>query len=131
MRQVISSVSQIRRNMKNTGESYPLDSDAKILKINSPKESVEGPYAVVFKSIEEERWAIIAFDWDGNPRLGIRWFHGNIGHPFSSGHGTWLVIPPLLSKSILSGLPLDRVFAGQLDAFLCGIISGKELSEWR
>ncbi len=112
--------------MKNTGQNYSLE-DAAILKIKSPKTSVKGPYRVVFKNIEE-RWAIVAFDWDDQPRLGIRWFWGNGGNPFSSGNGTWLVVPPSLSKNILSGLPLDHTFAGRLDDFLCGKITGVELN---
>ena len=88
--------------MKNTGESFTLDDDD-ILQINSPKKRLSGPYVVIFKSLEE-RWAIVAFDWDKKPRLGIRWFWGNGGNPFSSGNGTWLVIPPSLSKNILLGL---------------------------
>lgn len=112
--------------MKDTGESFPLEDDQKILEINSPRDKLSGPYAVVFKNIEE-RWAVVAFDWDGEPRLGIRWFWGNGGNPFSSGHGTWLVIPPSLSKNILSGLPIDHAFSGRLDNFLCGTINGEQL----
>ena len=57
--------------MKDTGENFQLEDDEKIIQINSPRDSLSGPYAVVFKNIEE-RWAIVAFDWDGQPRLGIR-----------------------------------------------------------
>ena len=81
--------------MNNTGKSYPLE-DAEILKINSPRSSVKGPYKVVLKNTKE-RWAIVVFDWEGDPRLGMRWFWGNGGNPFSSGNGTWLVIPPSLT----------------------------------
>lgn len=116
--------------MKKAGENFPLDDDAKILQINSPRTSVSGPYAVVFKKItEEERWVIVAFDWDGEPRLGIRWFFGSGGNPISSGHATWLVIPPSLSKTILFGLPIDHKFSGQVEDFLCGKIKGEELAE--
>ena len=111
--------------MKNTGQSYPLN-DSDILKINSPRSSVGGPYTVIFKNTDE-RWAIVAFHFGGKPRLGMRWFWGNGGNPFSSGNGTWLVIPPSLSKSILSGLPLDHTFACKIDDFLCGKLTGKEL----
>jgi len=112
--------------MKDTGKNFQIKDDENILKIDSPRASLSGPYAVVFKNIEE-RWAIVAFDWDGAPRLGIRWFWGNGGNPFSSGHGTWLVIPPSLSKNVLSGLPIDHTFNGKLDDFLCGKIEGKQL----
>ncbi len=112
--------------MNNTGENFQLEDNDLILQINSPKESLSGPYAVVFKSLEE-RWAIVAFEWENKPRLGIRWFYGNGGNPFSSGHGTWLVVPPSLSKSILAGLPIDHAFVGKIDDFLCGKISGDQL----
>ena len=112
--------------MRGTGENFPMENDKMILQINSPRASLSGPYAVVFKDLEE-RWAIVAIDWDDAPRLGMRWFWGNGGNPFSTGHGTWLVIPPSLSKNILSGLPIDHTFSGQVDDFLCGKIKGKEL----
>lgn len=117
--------------MKDTGESFQLEDDNKILQINSPKEKLSGPYTVVFKNIEE-RWAIVAFDWYKEPgikepHLGIRWFWGSGGTPFSSGHGTWLVIPQSLSRNILSGLPIDHIFSGKIDDFLCGKITGDKL----
>lgn len=112
--------------MKNTGEKFDIENDNQILQINSPKDSLSGPYTVVFKNLEE-RWVIVAFDWDGEPRLGIRWFWGNGGNPFSSGHGTWLVIPSSLSKNILSGLPIDHVFSEKLNDFLSKKITGEQL----
>ena len=112
--------------MTNTGIEFKLDEDDTILQINSPKNVLTGPYVVVYKHLKE-RWAIVAFDWENEPRLGIRWFWGNGGNPFSSGHGTWLVIPPSLSKSILSGLPLDHNFNTKLDDFLSGKITGDQL----
>lgn len=112
--------------MNNTGETFPLEKDEKILQINSPRTNLSGPYVVVFKNLEE-RWAIVAIEWDEEPRLAIRWFWGNGGNPFSSGHGTWLVIPSALSKSILSGLPLDHVFSRKIDDFLSKKIKGEKL----
>jgi hypothetical protein len=112
--------------MNNTGESFPIEDDNMILQIDSPKDSLSGLYAVVFKNLEE-RWAIVAFDWDGQPRLGIRWFWGGGGNPFSSGRGSWLVVPPSLSRSMLSGLPLDHAFSRRLDDFLSGVIPGNQL----
>ena len=66
--------------MTQGGETFPLDDDSKILEINAPQGVVGGPYVVVFKE-PEERWAIVAMDWEGEPSLGIRWFWGNNGHP--------------------------------------------------
>jgi hypothetical protein len=114
--------------MKNTGENFDIADDSKILKIDSPRSRVSGPYVVVFKNLDE-RWAIVALEWDEDPRLGIRWFWGNGGNPFSSGNGTWLVIPPSLSKNILSGLPIDHATSGRLDDFLCGNITGEQLRQ--
>ncbi len=112
--------------MNNTGESFDLENDNSLLQINSPRENLSGPYVVVFKNIKE-RWAIVAIEWDKKPRLGMRWFWGNGGAPFSSGHGIWLVIPPALSKNVLIGLPIDHGFAGKIDDFLRGKINGEQL----
>jgi len=114
--------------MKNTGINFQLENDKKILQINSPRSNLSGPYAVVFKNLEE-RWAIVAFDWDEEPRLGIRWFWGNGGNPLSSGNGTWLVIPSSLSKTIISGLPINHTFSNRIDDFLCGKITGDQLKD--
>ncbi len=112
--------------MYGAGESFPLQNDPDILNINSPTESVTGPFLVVYKNLQE-RWAIVAMDWEGEPRLGIRWFWGNGGNPISSGHATWLVVPPSLSRGMLSGLPIDHKFAGRVDDYLRERISGEEL----
>lgn len=53
------------------GETFDLTSDSNILNLKSPRASVGGPYTVVFKNLEE-RWAIVAMDWDEEPRLAIR-----------------------------------------------------------
>ena len=108
------------------GESFDLTNDNNILSINSPKVSVGGPYKVVFKN-EQERWVIVAMDWDGEPRLGIRWFWGNGGSPFSSANPIWLVVPSSLANSILNGLPLDFKFHSKIVDFLSGRIHGANL----
>ena len=93
-------------DMYGTGQNFSLDNDEQILQIRSPRESVGGPFVVVYKNTVE-RWVIVAMDWDGEPRLGIRWFWDGSGNPFSSGHATWLVIPPSLSKNVLSVFALS------------------------
>ena len=108
------------------GESFDLDNDIAILSINSPKSSVGGPYCVVHKDTDE-RYAIVALDWDGVPSLGMRWFWGNGGNPFSSAHPTWLVVPSGLLNSILNGLPLDFTFRRNIDKFLGGELPGSDL----
>ena len=92
--------------MTRGGETFPLDDDSKILGINFPKKSVGGPYVVVFKE-SEERWAIVAMDWDEEPCLGIRWFWGNNGHPSRGKTPLWFVIPSELSKNVARTYCLD------------------------
>ena len=111
-----------------SGENFDLSDDHQILEINSPRDSVGGPYVVVFKNLDE-RWAIVALDWESEPRLGLRWFWGNSGNPFSSAKPIWLVIPPSLSRNILFGLPIDHKFSGLLDDFLTGRITGLQLAQ--
>ena len=112
--------------MARGGATFRLKDDSKILGINSPKKSVGGPYVVVCKNLEE-RWAIVAMDWDEEPRLGIRWFWGSNGHPSVRGYPTWFVIPPTLSK-ILVGSPLAHEYSGRLEEYLDGKISGPDLA---
>ena len=111
-----------------SGENFDLENDDKILEIKSPKKSIGGPYFVVFKSVEE-RFAIVALDWNKKPKLAIRWFWSKKGNPVSRGHATWLVIPPMLHNAILNGLPLDFKLRDNLNRFLTGEISGNELKE--
>ena len=110
-----------------SGEKSNLSDDNEILKINSPRDNVGGPYIVVYKCIKA-RWAIVAMEWDDDPRLGIRWFWGKQGHPVSTHHPVWFVVPPQLSKSILAGLPLKHAFGSKVDKFLAGDISGNDLA---
>lgn len=111
-----------------SGEKFNLNDDNEILKINSPKDSVGGPYVVVYKNIKE-RWVIVALDWDEEPRFGIRWFWAGGGTPFSSAKPIWLIVPSALTNSILNGLPLNYDFRKKLENFLAGEIDGKELIE--
>ena len=111
-----------RKNVK-------LENNSEILEIISPKKSVRGPYVVVYKDTDK-RWAIVAMDWDSEPRLGIRWFWDKQGYPVGiSGSPVWYVIPPQLSKSILAGLPIDHTFSTKIDKFLAGELTGQELME--
>jgi hypothetical protein len=110
-----------------SGKNCKIEDDNEILKINSPKNSVNGPYVVVYKDIVD-RWAIVALDWDKEPRLWIRWFWGGGGTPFSSANPIWLIIPPLLSNSILNGLLLDIDFKNEIEKFLAGEIQGEDIT---
>lgn len=108
------------------GIKFDLTNDANILALKSPKKSVGGPYKVIYKNIEE-RWAIVAMEWDGNPCLGMRWFWGGGGNPFSNANPIWLVIPDSLSNSILNGLPLNFKFYSKVNDFLAGKIPGYDI----
>ena len=104
----------------NGGQNCDMSNDQNILAINSPQGSVGGPHRVVYKD-SDERWAIVALDWDGEHRLGIRWFTGSMGNPQSSGNPTWFVLPPQLSRALLSGLPIDMQKASEIEQFLRGV----------
>jgi hypothetical protein len=112
------------------GELFSLEDDSGILRINSPKDSVGGPYSVVYKDLKE-RWAIVAMDWEEVPSLGIRWFWGSSGNPVSSGYPTWLIIPSGLNHAVLGGRPLPYVFRKAVENYLAGSISGVDLSKSR
>ncbi len=112
--------------MRGIGENFPIQDPERILEIDSPRENLDGPYTVVFTSIEE-RWSIVTISWDGQPRLGIRWFWSRGGNPISSGHATWLVVPPSLTQSMLISLPIAHQESARIDDFLSGRISGAEI----
>ena len=88
------------------GDALDMSDDDAILEIKSPQDFVGGPHCVICRNIEE-RWAIVALDWETHPRLGIRWFHGTSGNPQSRGHPTWFVVPQKLNQAILAALPID------------------------
>ena len=88
------------------GKKFPLDKDEIILKINSPKDKVKGPYCVVVKDLKK-RWAIVALRWDNRLNsLGIRWFHDKAGFPFNR-QSTWFIIPKELESFVFTLLKDD------------------------
>lgn len=89
----------------------------KILSVCSPKNIVGGPYEVVYKT---DYWAIVTLDYDGTPRLGIRWFIGEMGTPSARGNATWFVLPEELYGGILSVLPLTPSRRDKINSFLIG-----------
>jgi hypothetical protein len=110
----------------NAGIACDLTQDENILAINSPKGQVGGPYKVVYKSTDEaNKWAIVALDWNGGPCLGIRWFHGAMGNPVSTGHPIWFIIPDPLNNAILDCV--TQLQAERIKQFLEREISGEEL----
>jgi hypothetical protein len=107
------------------GEETNLKKDKEILKIST---KVGGPFLVVQKNVEE-RWAIVALEWDGQPRFGIRWFWGPIGMPSSHAKPTWFLIPESLENGILSTSPMRASRRRQIEEFLCGNITGDDLAK--
>ena len=88
------------------GQAFPIQSNDEILKIKSPQSRLSGPYVVVIKNVNK-RWAIVALRWDNNRNgLGIRWFHGQAGNPFSR-QSTWLIIPEELQEGVINLLQSD------------------------
>lgn len=88
------------------GQNFPIQKNDEILKIKSPRNRLSGPYVVVTKDINN-RWAIVALRWDNNRNgLGIRWFHGRAGIPFSR-QSTWLIIPEELQEGVINLLQSD------------------------
>lgn len=99
------------------GTDFPLENDQRVLNINSPQNSVDGPYEVIYRNIDE-RWAVVTLRWDNEPCLGIRWFWGNNGNPSSRSYATWLVIPDALADGVLSGLNIDESKRTNVKKFL-------------
>jgi len=116
------------------GIDFVLENDEEILKINSPRKRLTGPYAVVYKNVPQ-RWAIVAMDWndEGEKKkhhtLGIRWFFGKNGNPNSRRYATWLVIPEPLHHAVLECLPMDSQIRDEIYRFLADEIGGNELKE--
>jgi len=112
--------------MKNAGEGVDLQKGSEILKVNSPRKHLEGPWFVVYADVPN-RWAIVIMHWKGKPCLGIRWFYGKQGTPSVRGFGTWLIIPNELANAILDKLPLSPKKRREVDKILIGDYSIKEL----
>ena len=115
---------------KHAGITFSM-SNLDILTIDSPSTKVDGPWIVVYKDTAN-RWAIVALDWEGKPRLGIRWFYGNSGTPISSSYATWFILPDDLIPSIISGLVGLYVSAhvcNEVQQYVQGKITGPELRE--
>lgn len=91
--------------------------DSEILSINSPKDIIKGPFAILHKD-QEDRWAAVALLWNGQPRIGIRWFWPPKGNPLSHGCRTWFIVPPLLNDSIIQKFALNSEQKLLVDNFL-------------
>ena len=108
--------------VQDAGEGFDIRTNNNgILQITSPGEYVTGgPHDVVYKDINN-RWAVVTLEWEGDPRLGIRWFYSTKGFPITQfGWAAWLVIPPMLQEPILDGLPISDEFRNKVRRFLHG-----------
>lgn len=120
--------------VKSAGEAYNLN-DTCILQINSPRDSVRGPYVVAYHTPPDgERWAVVALDWNGQHTLGIRWFWGPRGHPNSTGFATWFIIPNIFHEPIVEKLVAEGQLSPRrgdlLRRFLDGELDGEALRQW-
>lgn len=112
------------------GASFDIRVDANILKIDSPKSRIIGPYVVVHRNLAD-RYAVVALDFktDHNlikPRLGIRWFWGKAGTPFIR-RSAWFIIPEELQSGVIVSFNLSPRREGLLRDFLANKINGIQL----
>ena len=112
--------------VQKAGDNFVL-SNQNIRQINSPQPEIGGPYAIIHT--DQDRWALVTLEWDGDPRLGIRWFTGpGAGTPQSSGYATWFIVPAALNASILSAIQgLSPGLLTDVNNFLNGTLPGKNL----
>ena len=105
-----------------------------ILAVRSPSNRVGGPYAVVYKHIEQ-KWAIVALSWREDdverPTLGIRYFGPNESTDFPriGDKSAWLLLPDALHRGILLSLHLEPMVHYNVLQFLDEAISGQQLRE--
>lgn len=110
------------------GKDFDMTDDEKMLRVDSPHKRLEGPYAIVYRSNPNEgRWAIVAYNWDKEPVLGMRWFNDVSGYPTTEDWGSWLVIPDQLYVNVLDGLPIGHKLRVNIDKFLAGDLKGEKL----
>ena len=81
--------------------------DCEIMKIVSPKARTGRKLDFIVHKNINDKWAIVAMHWDGDPVLAIRWFYGPKGNPVSRGYPTWFVIPTSLAEGMISKLGLS------------------------
>jgi len=59
-------------------------------------------------------WSIATFEWDGSPRVGVRWNgrDSNVGNPQYRGVPTWFVLPKPLADQALEAARAERKRVG-------------------
>ena len=117
-------------------KTFPMEDDGQILRINTPKSNLRGPWLVVKKNLLEH-WALVILSWkdpnetDFKPRLGLRWFYGTAGTPSVRGLATWLILPKEMSKIILDNLSIEVDIRQKANDILSGKFSIQELEQER
>jgi len=117
-----------REDKPKGGEICDFSTDDDILSINSPESMVGGPYLVMHKN-PEQRYALVALDWNGEPKIGIRWFWESVGNPQSSGFPTWTILPDDLYRTLHNHFPLDAKNACHVNKFIVGDMTGEQLRD--
>ena len=122
--------------MTKAGEEFPMEDDGQILRINTPKSNLRGPWFVVKKDLSK-RWALVMLSWkdpnetDFKPRLGLRWFYGIAGTPSVRGLATWLILPKEMSEILVGNLSIDADIRQKANDILSGKLSIQELEQER
>ncbi|MBF0872110.1 MULTISPECIES: hypothetical protein [Acetobacteraceae] len=74
-------------------------------KVLSPKSHIAPSSLKVFYIHPDGWWSLARMHYDGEERIGIRW-NGEIdnpsdlGHPVSTGHATWFLLPTELGEPV-------------------------------
>lgn len=78
-------------------------------KVVSPTDSLS-EITVLFdgtKITQDNFYSVAYFKWNGHPTLGIRWNgegEGSKGHPISSFHSSWFVLPDDMHAGVIAGI---------------------------
>lgn len=99
--------------------------DDNILSIDSPRNNVCGPHVVVHTD-HDERWAIVALEFDGHRTLGIRWFWGSGGTPFTR-QSTWFILPEEMHLATINTLCLNPKKRKSVIEYLAGDLWSDDL----
>jgi hypothetical protein len=80
---------------------------------------------------EDDRYAVISGEYDGDYCLGERWTGGadGIGYPSQGGNPLWHVVPEFLRLPVLHGLLDEAGRKRKLRKFAVGL--AKEILEWQ
>ena len=103
-------------------------SDEAMLRARTPIGKVRGPYIILHKEWYPDNygWSICALHYEGNPRLGIRWWappgpgEDLPGYPGARNRPQWFILPYEICEGVLSGLPIHPSVLSAVRRFLAG-----------